>query len=162
MRILSCKIKKDKEYRAHLKKFHVRAKDAKTKGLLNQPKALQCELCDYRHYSRGIIFHMRDFHRVTENLKKDKECLACFLANEPLSIFSSYEAVRLHIIQKHEESAIYFCHLCDTNILSVKVFIMHLKNDHRIDTKRCTIRKLENGYFTFKDKDPYVYYILNS
>ena len=113
------KFKKDKEYRAHLKKFHVRAKDAKTKGLLNQPKALQCELCDYRHYSQGIIIHMIDFHRVTENLKKDKECLACFLANEPLSIFSSYEAVRLHIIQKHEESAIFSCDFCDIIILSV-------------------------------------------
>ena len=84
---------------------------------------------------------------MTENLKKDKECLACFLANEPLSFFSSYEAIRLHIIQKHEESAIFFCHICDTNILSVELFTKHLKNDHQ-NIKRCTMRKLENGHFT--------------
>ena len=93
----SAKFEKEKEYRAHLKDWHVRSKEAKTNGLVNQPKALQCELCKYKNYSQGIIRHMEKFHRVTEKLKKDKECLCCSLANEPLSIFSSYEAVRLHI-----------------------------------------------------------------
>ena len=90
----------------------------------------------------------KNFHRVEVNLKKEIECLACFLANEPLSIFSSYEAVRLHIIQKHEESAIFSCDLCDTIILSVQLFTKHLKIGHGIDIKRCTMRKLENGVFT--------------
>ena len=67
----------------------------------------------------------KNFHRVEVDLKKEKECLACFLANEPLSIFSSYEALRLHIIQKHEESAIFSCDICDTIILSVQLFTKH-------------------------------------
>ena len=78
--------------------------------------------------------------------------MACFLANEPLSIFSSYEAIRLHIIQKHEESAIFFCQICDTNNLSVELFTKHLKNDHGINIKRCAMRKLENRHFTLKTK----------
>ena len=78
------KFKKDKEYRAHLKNWHVTEKDEETNGLVNQPKALKCELCGWRDSIQGIISHMEIFYRVTDILK----CELCDYSADSLEKFS--------------------------------------------------------------------------
>jgi len=144
------KFENDECYRKHLK-IHVRPwKKSKKK----YSKNLQtCELCEFRDLD--IMEHMKTFHKVTKTLKKEHECLICFLEHEPLALFCTYEGIRIHIKRKHEtEQWKFCCNKCDSRFINAVGLESHVKSLHKVPNPShlYKLRKLKSGNYVLKEK----------